>query len=418
MPLIIGDKKINKISGPVSMFILKPKVNELFPNLPLYMLFGDMHNSSENMCGEDVEDETVVNVYDIKFLQALNSLCTKERPIDFYVEGGDIHNKKYIYTEPGEEGLPLNEMWSLYMDCYRYGQVPKYEHKTDCKSIEKVRWQSADARNFLKFWKRCNMYTFLQEIDFKLKDDSNEDEEDEDEDEEDEDEDEEDEDSFKLPYKTSVYDPIKFKKVLTSLRQSENSEYCLNKIALQDLTSLDDFIFQEDGLVMKQLNKIKNVKQRDELIKYIKTFCRLITKSIIEAYKKYIPILLKIDRDLKHIIISGEIDNKFLERNWDKVALYHYFLESKHTILLDVYTICRSFKHLLSEQIGEPKPIMNILYAGHDHIKNVIYFLKSVSKLYTVEFKSDYINTGRTHDANRCIEIKDDINLDILCGKV
>ena len=64
MPLVIDGNRINKISGPVSMSILTPKKSELFPNLPVYMLFGDVHNDRKNMCKE-TKSKGVYNVYDI-----------------------------------------------------------------------------------------------------------------------------------------------------------------------------------------------------------------------------------------------------------------------------------------------------------------------------------------------------------------
>ena len=56
MPLIVNGTAVNKISGPVAMYILTPKANKLlknlFHNLPVYILFGDLHESNENLCKE------------------------------------------------------------------------------------------------------------------------------------------------------------------------------------------------------------------------------------------------------------------------------------------------------------------------------------------------------------------------------
>jgi len=49
--LLINNKKINKISGPVKIIILKPKIDFYKKyKLPLFILFGDIHDSNRNMC--------------------------------------------------------------------------------------------------------------------------------------------------------------------------------------------------------------------------------------------------------------------------------------------------------------------------------------------------------------------------------
>jgi hypothetical protein len=86
MPLFINGTPVNKISGPISMHILTPKKNDLFPNLPVYMLFGDYHESSDNLC-EDNSPETL-DVYSTDFLGLLNNLVKPNGElIDFYIEG-------------------------------------------------------------------------------------------------------------------------------------------------------------------------------------------------------------------------------------------------------------------------------------------------------------------------------------------
>ena len=51
---------------------------------------------------------------------------------------------------------------------------------------------------------------------------------------------------------------------------------------------------------------------------------------------------------------------------------------------------------------------MNILYFGHNHIQNIVYFLENITILYNLEivclFNYKYID--------RCIEIQNNIDLD------
>ena len=68
---------------------------------------------------------------------------------------------------------------------------------------------------------------------------------------------------------------------------------------------------------------------------------------------------------------------------------YYEFLDSKHSLILDIYTICRSFKYLSLEG---PKPVMNIIYAGDYHIKNIVFFLEKITELYKVDTLSLTLN--------------------------
>ena len=90
------------------MYILKPKQKErpIFKNLPIYILFGDSHRSNDNVCGdEDQKSPVTFNVYDIKFLSLLHPLSSPEQPIDFFIEGGDFHNR--TFNQPHNSTYPL-----------------------------------------------------------------------------------------------------------------------------------------------------------------------------------------------------------------------------------------------------------------------------------------------------------------------
>jgi hypothetical protein len=78
MPLQIGNKKIDRISGPVSMYILKPteyifnKYKKFGVNAPVFMLFGDYHNSNKFMCDKCTckkgDSKCCHKIYDPDFL--------------------------------------------------------------------------------------------------------------------------------------------------------------------------------------------------------------------------------------------------------------------------------------------------------------------------------------------------------------
>ena len=80
--LILKDKIINRISGPVSMYYLTPSLRELHNykeeniDLPLIILFGDHHYSRENMCPNcDCDEKSCCyEIYHTDFLKELDKL--------------------------------------------------------------------------------------------------------------------------------------------------------------------------------------------------------------------------------------------------------------------------------------------------------------------------------------------------------
>ena len=149
MPL--STKTIDRISGPVSMYILKPKetILERFSGLPIYILFGDIHYGNENMCEEDKSPGGTYNIYDIKFLNIFNKLSTPEEPIDFFLEGPDLH-RRTVHI-PFDKPYPLDKFYSIYVECYENKQkkLAGYEYdQKQCEDIKNIRWQSADPRQF------------------------------------------------------------------------------------------------------------------------------------------------------------------------------------------------------------------------------------------------------------------------------
>ena len=67
----VGKITVNKVSGPMSYYVLEPKPEFKDKSLPVILLFGDEHESNENICkpGRDV-----YNIYDDDFLRQLQHL--------------------------------------------------------------------------------------------------------------------------------------------------------------------------------------------------------------------------------------------------------------------------------------------------------------------------------------------------------
>jgi hypothetical protein len=379
MPLVVDGNEIRKISGPVSMSILTPKNSDLFPKLPVYILFGDVHNDSRNSCKRS-KSEGVYSVYDIEFLGLLSNVATPTRPIDFYIEGGDLHNK--THKKPYSEKYPMEMLWNLYAECYTHNgrKIARYKHRTKCNSISNIRWHSGDARYFESEKYRlenCNMLRFLERVNFGVKYDN------------------------------------RYLEIVNMVKGECVSKVRKRKEETNDYTSLKNFVLQRDGLIYKQLKKI-NPKQRKVLIGWIEKFCKYrlskihrnygVTDRTIELYN-YLDLHLTRCEDEDYY-------NKYLSDHWESISLYLYYLRRKYTIVLDIYTICRSFKYL---GLKGPMPMMNIIYAGDVHTNDIKYFLETITSLYNVQTVGEF--NGDFNNANRCVEIREKIDLGVILNQ-
>ena len=397
MPLVVNGNVVNKISGPVAMYILVPKANPDFPNLPVYMLFGDIHNGDENMCPENPGVDGEYKVHDMEFLSILSSLGSPTEPIDLYVEGGDFHNKEY--DEPFSEKHPMQQLWNLYAECYKHNgrKIAQYEHKTECEKIPNIRWQSGDPRFFDNYVKsgslNCNMKRLLGLVDFRTE-----------------------RKNRHLMLLQSAQDFFETHKGGCS-KKLLNVKSVKENITIE--SELDDFkkiVLAKDGLIVKQLKKFKP-KQRSVFIEWIKQYCEYSFKDVVNIYRINRDVLAdfrQIHLDciyyISEYIKNGVIDTDFFDLNlqddnWRKLMVYYVYLADKYRILLDLYTLCRTFKYIHSKGSN---PLMNIVYTGNSHTDGITYFLQNIAGLYTVKNIQDFNMDSVKHfnkPINRCIDI-------------
>jgi hypothetical protein len=354
------------------------------------MLFGDVHESDQNLCKDN--SPGTLDIYGTDFLGLLDTLVKpKGELIDFYIEGGDLHNVET--SMPYREKYPMKMLWNLYSECYKNIRSEKktaqYSHQTQCNKIPNIRFQSGDPR-FFKYDKKyeklllqCNMQNFLQL--FKVKEDLTQD---------------------------------KFIDNLLSFTGN-----CIEKL-LNTTISFEDVnneIFSEEGPIYKQLKKFSPL-QRDTMIDYIKRYCLYSEERYNQEVSN--PIIINIHTELINIIFNLQFNLhaekvvkslEYLKDNWEFVQLYRDFLiVYKYTIVPDIYTLCRSFKYLNSK---EDIPIMNILYFGNAHTNNVVHFLTKITKLYDkveIKYLEQYDYKNPASNISRCVEIKNknDIDLD------
>jgi hypothetical protein len=148
---------ISRISGPVSFYYLKPKDSS--GNLPLILLFGDVHFSYDNMCTDcTCEDEKNCchAIYDDNFLKKLEKLAKPNRPIDFYIEFFDNFDKGVFF------GSPLDKFMEFkFTFCYRHAvNLIKYKY---CPAPG-IRWHYTDIRKSQRKNNIENMFAIVQKF--------------------------------------------------------------------------------------------------------------------------------------------------------------------------------------------------------------------------------------------------------------
>ena len=136
MPLIINDKRIDKLSGPVTFSLIKPKkrvfdaLKKEGVRLPIIMLFGDIHFSADYQCESctcsHINRSCCMPVYSNEFLKIIDSLATKEHPVDFSIESfvtGERREKlkKELelnkYNDKYNNLIPMNMLIQRIMGC-------------------------------------------------------------------------------------------------------------------------------------------------------------------------------------------------------------------------------------------------------------------------------------------------------------
>jgi hypothetical protein len=141
--IVINNKLISSISGPVSMYYLKPKIvkNEGI-DFPLIILFGDKHFSDENMCNNCtcVYNNCCYRIDDERFLQNLDKLSSKSNPVDFYIEDFFEYNVNAF-----KGGIMENMISGKMAECYN--KVLQNEMLYDECPTRNIRWHYGDVRS-------------------------------------------------------------------------------------------------------------------------------------------------------------------------------------------------------------------------------------------------------------------------------
>ena len=170
MSFIINEQKIKKLSGPVSLHILKPDLSyynhmksEYNIHTPIFILFGDIHDSKKNHCRScrcDPKNKTCCyRVYDNDFLQLIDEVADQHYPIDFFMEGF-VHLEQKMKLDNDEIDQPIPMLRERLHTCYKRELRGTKKYSRECPT-SKIRWHSAYTRQSEK-----TKYNFEALIDY------------------------------------------------------------------------------------------------------------------------------------------------------------------------------------------------------------------------------------------------------------
>jgi len=394
MPLIIKDKIIDHISGPVSFSLLKPKVNIKLPSI---LLFGDVHLSTKGMC--NCKQDGCYNIYDKSFLQILDESFMN---IDFYIEAWFLEYQrvqatneeqilKYIKIAEDKK-FPIFMLREKIMLCY-VKELRGSELWKKYSPTQNMKYHYVDTRC------SCSYYieSLLHNIELTPHPTEH--------------------DSLSLSnlYSYNNLHPKIIENCIIRLKKKYGSYYFkildFQYLLTFDLQKAIDLFFElatpENSLIIKQYNKLpKSLRDidmwKDVFVKYYKYIFDTesnLTSEVLEARKLFYKTLL--NDNLDEIIKMTKNDE-----------LCKLLLQTSQSVLssmyLDIYYLFRMLKKIEEKDSSK----INICYFGDYHVENIKYLLTTILEFYTVinEINAQGDIDERTDSFNRCLKMPN-INL-------
>ena len=396
MPLIINDKVIDKLSGPIAFSLIKPKkkafdtLKKEGTRLPIMMLFGDMHFSAEHQCESCTcslkNRGCCMPVYSDEFLKIIDSLATKENPVDFSIEDfvtgekreslkKELKSNNYN-SKKHNDLIPMNMLIQRILGCY-VKELRGTKTYTKYCPTKNIRWQFADARQAkgTKYSLEINLNKMFLKLGDLYKKEN-------------------------IPLNT-------VKDIITRYKKSVGGMYKklinFNILKTKDTDKAIDYFFEiatpENSLIMKQINKLspslKNMELwkdamkahlKDENEKFNDRFGFKKSTNITERLEFFM-LLLKDDYDTIHSKLKDKKYRDFLTDEID-VSI------SENSMLLDFYYVTRAFKI----PKGDINPFLSISYLGDYHRENIVNLLVNILGYY------DLVDTVENQNENnvRC----------------
>lgn len=340
----INENVITSISGPISFHYLRPKNNAAF--FPLTILFGDAHQSNENICMDCTcskdKKSCCYKLSDYELLDLFDTLPTEDFPVDFYTETS-FAGMNFGQTDLGQ----LTR--TMMVNCYNKNIRGKDSNRCPTNNI---RWQAGDIRMASDMVGRfkhlmTKKYEIARDISIKYKENAYI-------------------EShllyifFKNMSKTITEDDFKrtyfksfenYKAFLLTLFDTDSTGVILNRERFA--TKLFGMMDRNNSGVIKQIEKqsIKELKNKDFWLQvYIDSLYNIENAYLINEFRS------ELFTNISSMTIESMQQLNFL----DVIV----FIASP---LVDIYVLSR----MLKQPVGGLRSSLSFCYFGDAHINNI-----------------------------------------------
>ena len=426
--IVLNDKIISGISGPVSLIILKPTI-EFYKEYqaPIFILFGDVHDSDDNICEECVcnDSNCCYNIYSETFLQLLDNIGSDPKfPVDFNIESSiNIHTKKSLKEkdkdmllklriEAEKLGYPLDILRDKFYSCY--SKITKEEnfefYKKYCPT-ENIRWQLADSRfsyydEFLTNEEGTEYMTYKYDFGYFM-------------------------DQMYILIKYLARKKIEEKKIkllITNLykfrRYFNTFKFILSENFFEHIKSNED-----NFVIFKQIRKMEEYKAKQWEI-WFNDYYKYFYNKYVESHDKELKEELEAEDAMEYFISLSKLEKtlvdlieylpKFYKKECTLLDIINFckplredfsyltsIIENLNTPLLDLYYLSRTFK----PPKGSAIPLISIAYFGVNHINNIAYFLQNIMGHYEKVYIKNKKHTDNGDRFVRCLTIDEHVDL-------
>jgi hypothetical protein len=330
--IYIRNKRIKHMSGPVSIHYLVPSDNHKYKNLPLVLLFGDVHGDFDNVCSyeNDKKKSKTYAIYDEKFIKLIDI-----EDVHFFVEDVYIHDseKKWVFSNPD----PITSVFNIARNCYK---------RTNKCISKNIKWHYSDVRRVIDGDEKYEVLKSIENFHEILKDIYTADGIDE----------------------TVSSSFNEFKEDFNSLIK----KWLVSDSFVDFFTKENIYIKQEKKSELKLLNKLKTF--------YIKKEHKLYRNKGLKDFRHVVNHVIEILDFIDEFLFLTKYDpNQFnidLSEFLSKASTLYRVFNKLCSFMVDIYVLQRSFKY---------NSKLNIFYFGDLHIHNMFKFLVE-SKLYKIEY--------------------------------
>jgi len=383
--LLIADKLIKFISGPISCTLLTPLSYDTYQSkgleLPIILLFGDSHFSFDNMCNFPTDKPPLVDgicepdngcykIYSPEFLQALNQLAEGTYPIDIY---GEFQKGNTIRAIQGPMDLFLDQNSTCFLHETKSTSACRYKN---------LRWHYSDVRHIKgTFIYYMSMYNDILSTIGKTTTTSN-------------------------AYTSLVQKYIpeeQFKEIFRVLKA-----FILNTDSKGNIKNMVYNIFR--NLLLNPNDKIiKQINSQIEELRSIKLWADIIIQTFIKYNMSLmIPDLHGLETIFMYLKIRDEhaieeiLSNQILTNTLRQLVK---LIRTVSALFFDIYTILRMFKKPSPKSYHKPNktdelnPTLSVCYFGYNHCRNIEYMLRSLSMYQSI------LSVDHSNLISRCIDV-------------